>query len=60
MSYAEQLPARRLPSFLEHWGDAQTLPKFPQAAQNGCFGKLSAQDLPRLGGSQRPVLAVFI
>jgi hypothetical protein len=56
----QQLPASGLASFLEYRGDAQSLPKLAQAAQNGCFGQLPAQDFPRLGGGQRPVLAVFV
>jgi hypothetical protein len=60
MSYPEQLPARRLASFLEHRGNAQTLPKLAQAAQNGRFGQLPAQEFARLGGGQRTILAVFV
>jgi len=54
----QQLPASRLASLLEHRGDPQTLPKLAQAAQNGGFGELPAQGLPRFGGCQRPVLVV--
>jgi hypothetical protein len=60
MSYPEQFPARRLASLLEHRGDAQSLPKLAQTAQNGCFGQLPAEELPRLEGSQRPIFAVFV
>jgi hypothetical protein len=56
----EQLPASRLTSFLEYRGDAQSLPKLTQAAQNGRFGQLPAQEFPRLDGRQRPIFAVFI
>jgi hypothetical protein len=56
----EQFPSGRLAGFLEDRDDAQTLPKFTQAAQYGCFGQFPPQDFPRLGGSQRPVLAVFV
>jgi len=56
----QQLPASRLARFLEYRGDPQALPKLAQAAQNSGFGELPAEDFPRFGGSQRPVLVVFI
>jgi hypothetical protein len=60
MSDPQQLPASRLPRLLEHRGDPQALPKLAQAAQNGGFGELPAEDFPRFGGSQRTMLVVFI
>jgi hypothetical protein len=60
MPYPEQFPARRLASFLEYRGDAQSLPKLAQAAQNGCFGQFPAKEFPCLEGSQRPIFAVFV
>jgi hypothetical protein len=56
----QQLPASRLARFLEYRGDPQALPKLAQPAQNGGFGELPAEDFPRFGGSQHPLLVVFI